>query len=102
MNNASRYLSRLATEIRTPQQRLKNLKVLLKLTSDLADGRVSYGVAKFVSDRIDALDNKAEQQGVQDPIASTFQEAPVASAGRMTRKSRDTNTAAVKVVAPNR
>jgi hypothetical protein len=72
MNDASRYLSRLTTEITTPLQRLKNLKVLLKLTSDLANGNVSYEVAKFVSDRIDALDTKAEQQGVQDPMALTF------------------------------
>jgi hypothetical protein len=75
IDDASRYLSRLAIEIKTPQQRLRNLKVLLKLTSDPARGRVSYVVAKFVSDRIDALDTKAEQQGVEDPMALTFDEA---------------------------
>ena len=73
MNDASRYLSRLTTEITTPQQRLKNLRVMLGLTSDVANGRVSYEVAKFVSDQIDALDTKAEQQGVEDPIASALE-----------------------------
>ena len=69
IKDASRYLSRLATEIRTPQQRLKKLKVMLKIVSDVSNRRVSAEVGKFVIDEITALDDKAEQQGVQDPFS---------------------------------
>jgi hypothetical protein len=69
INDASCYLSRLSTDIKTPRQRLKNLGVMVKVVSDVANRRVSAEVGKFVIDQITALDDRAEQQGVQDPIA---------------------------------
>jgi len=69
MNNASRYLSRPATEIRTPLQRLKNHKVMTKVVSDFADGHVSADVGNLGLERIIALDDDAEQRGVEDPFA---------------------------------
>lgn len=68
IDDASRYLSRLATEIRTPLQRLQNLKVMTKVVSDVANRRVSAEIGKLVIDHISALDTKAEEHGVPDPM----------------------------------
>ena len=69
MHDAEHYEKKMVIAIRTPLQRLQNLKLMTGVLRDFTNNRVSAEVAEQIMAKLKRLDASAQRCGIADPIA---------------------------------